>query len=986
MNLSDEQLRVVEAAGSVAVVAGAGTGKTHTLGHRYLHHLRQGLSPLEIVAVTFTDKAAAELRSRVRSYIAEHLPERTDTLTEVEAAQISTIHALAARICRDHPEAAGVAPDFSLLENLDRRVWLAEQLESALATLPAELFERLPYRRVAELFERLLDDPLGAAEALALGPERWQGLVTEARAAALGELISPLAWAEAEQTVLHARGAEGDLAESARRLAAEGLELLAAGEVAAAMAAIDRIDLRGGRQSAWPHGDLPLVKGALKELRQRVRNALGVGLVTLELGEADSELAALLAPLGSAFEQVKGVLAAAKRRARVLDFVDLEVHALRALDRPEVRAHYADRWRALLIDEQQDNSPAQEALLARLGDAKTVTAVGDEKQGIYGFRGADVRLFRRARARIRDAGGAEVVLSRSFRSHAALLEGVDATFAPLLGELHQPLSAQRQGPPHPAPHLQFMAVEAERGVPKAQRQIAEARAIARAIAALIEARVPVHDRAGDRLRPVVAADIAVLTRTWSPLDVYGEVLPGLGVPAVHTGGGDLLATREAKDGFALLRFLADPGDDLALAALLRGPLFTLSDRDLYSVAQALPRDGRPSWWAALHTETPPAFTRAVQALTTLLAARRDLPPSRLLAVADHLCGYGAVVANLPGAARREADWAGFAELVRGLEGGLGDPFSVVRQLQRLLWAGIEVPRPSLEAGDAVSLMTVHRAKGLEWPVVFVADLTRSGGGRAPNVRFDRELGVALRWTDPGDGEPRVPALFTLLERGAAEAEDAEARRLLYVALTRARDRVVLSATEPGGGPLELLLPGLAAAGVPCELLPFEAADAVYPSAPIPGLGAAGLGDLWARDPRDLAALAQHIAPKVPAATAASPDGAGPAGTESGTGAAAGRWQLALLLLADAYGELLPVAEALCTAGLPPPDDDGFEVELTREGLPSGHYAPLAWRLPQGRVALVDAALAEADFDQLLVAADPVAPERAVAALRAALAD
>jgi hypothetical protein len=350
-----------------------------------------------------------------------------------------------------------------------------------------------------------------------------------------------------------------------------------------------------------------------------------------------------------------------------------------------------------------------------------------------------------------------------------------------------------------------------------------------------------------------------------------------------------------------------------------------------------------------------------------------------------------VLANLPGAGRREADRLGFVELVRELEGGLGDPFSVVRQLRRLQRADIEVPRPSLEAGDAVSLMTVHRAKGLEWPLVVVADLNRSGGGRRPHVRVDGELGVALRWRDPASGDERVPALFTLLERRVLDAEEAEQRRLLYVALTRARDRLLLTATEPSGGPLELLLPGLEAAGVPREAVPFLAEDALYPHPPLPTLGAGGVGDLWSRSPDELGPLGRHVAATIPrpAARAAAEGASAPAVPEAppDAGAAAERWGLVAQLLAAAYPELLPLAAALQEAGLPPPDDDGFEVELTREGVGSGHFAPLAWRSADGgRVALVDAAQADVEVDQRLVRADPATAETTVAAVRAALRD
>src|SRR5690606_28947645 len=127
--LTPEQRRAASVPGSIAVVAGAGTGKTKMLAHRYLHHLDQGRSPLEVVAVTFTEKAAAELRSRIRELVRRERPANRRAVVELEAAQISTIHALAARVCREHPERAEVAPDFTILDDLDGVIWQAERLE-----------------------------------------------------------------------------------------------------------------------------------------------------------------------------------------------------------------------------------------------------------------------------------------------------------------------------------------------------------------------------------------------------------------------------------------------------------------------------------------------------------------------------------------------------------------------------------------------------------------------------------------------------------------------------------------------------------------------------------------------------------------------------------------------------------------------------------------------------------------------------------------
>src|SRR5215212_281560 len=192
VSLTEEQQRAAQASGSVAVVAGAGTGKTHMLTERYLHHLSgDGLSPLEVVAVTFTEKAAGELRSRVRERVRERLAAREDLLAELEAAQISTIHALCARVCREHPEEAGVPPDFGILDDLRGRLWTADRLADAMDGLPEESYRVVPYPLMQAALEALISDPLGAEEALAKGPEGWRDLIEEARERAQYRCISP---------------------------------------------------------------------------------------------------------------------------------------------------------------------------------------------------------------------------------------------------------------------------------------------------------------------------------------------------------------------------------------------------------------------------------------------------------------------------------------------------------------------------------------------------------------------------------------------------------------------------------------------------------------------------------------------------------------------------------------------------------------------------------------------------------------------------
>jgi ATP-dependent helicase/nuclease subunit A len=838
LRLTEDQSRAVRAPGSVAVVAGAGTGKTHMLAERYAHHLLEdGLSPLEVVAVTFTELAADELRSRIRGRVREALADPEEALAELEAAQISTIHALCARICREHPEEAEVTPDFGILDEVGSLAWTADKLQDAVDQLPEKHFLALPYSLMQDVLEALLSDPIAADRALGVGPESWEELACRARKEALKEFLEDPVVSECRQTLSFYQGAPGDLMEEARAGALTSLEeLYSDDEVSEALEALCGISLKGGGKKRWGEGKLETVKDALKALRDRARVERRHGIVTLKLGPADERLKEVLPVVREAFKGAGAFISEAKRRSRILDFSDLEVHALKALEHEEVREYYQRRWQAFLVDEFQDTNPVQAVLLDLLTEDEdaALTIVGDEKQSIYGFRRADVAVFRRFRDRILARGGSEVILSRTFRSHTGLVGKVNAVFSSVLGDLHQNLEADRTEAPHEPPHLQAYAMEAGGKVGKAQLQRAEAALIARMVREMVDRGLPVYEPISGGLRAVRSGDIAILSRTWAPLELYGEALAAADVPTVHVGGGNLLETREAKDGYALLRFLADPDDDLALIALLRSPFFAIDDRTLHELA--LDRDKKHSWWSVVREESSgEKLALARTALRDLLRRRRFERPEELVRRADRMSAYTAVIANLPGAPRREADWRGFCSLVRELGWGTESVFSVARSLRRLYEDETEIPRPPLEAKDAVGLMTIHAAKGLEWPLVIVPDLARGFPSSSDPVLFESELGVAV--ADFGGGEDEGESvLYRVIANRKARGREAESRRLLYVAATRARDHLVLTSTEGHTKKLcglTLLLPGLELAGVECVPEPFDPEDARPPDLPAP---------------------------------------------------------------------------------------------------------------------------------------------------------
>ena len=837
MGLNREQEEAAHCPGSVAVIAGAGTGKTLMLVERFLYHvLHDGYSPLDVVAVTFTDKAAAELRSRIIREAAGRLD--PDRAAELEAAPISTFHTLAARICREHPEEAGAPPEFAVLDEVEGAIWLAERLGDALAVLPPERFRLLPYSLLRQVLGRLLADPLTAKKSLDVGGangedlvRHWEDLVRRCREDAFAKLCKDVAWDSAIIALGCYQGPPEDRHEIRRQAAITAMDAITAGlDWQPHFEAIAGLDFRGGSRKKWQeggHAGYDEVNDALVRIRKRVQEELKDGLLTLKYGPADDLLKKALQDLRCAYEEVRKYLDAAKRETGQLDFSDLEVHALQALRNTEVQQYYKQRWKAFLVDECQDTNPVQAEILGLLAPGAKLTIVGDEKQAIYGFRGCDPAFFRTFREQFTERGDRQVELATSYRTHHPLVEQCNALFESALGDLRQDLSGDRKSACDPyAEHLSAIILDAPKEVKANQRRLAEAAVIARSLKKMLESDAQVFDRASGASRRARPGDIAVLSRKWDTLDAYESALGAAGIPAVHRGGGSLLDTRPAKDAIALLRFLADPGDNISLAAVLRSPFFAVSDTALYQFV--LSRQGaRGGWWKPLCERPAPGLENACKVLAELAATRRSDPPSRLLQKADRLTGYTAVLANLPGARRRETDWLGMLELVESLERGNQDAFIVCRRLKKVLEAKVEVPRPAVEAGDAVSLLSIHTAKGLEWPIVACVDLCAEGQRTGPRVLMDPELGIALTLDDDA-GEKQTPALFQILARQRKDREAAELRRLYYVAITRARDKVILSTSRDKSGAWDFLKPALEHANITIQSEPFQAEDAKYP--------------------------------------------------------------------------------------------------------------------------------------------------------------
>jgi len=802
MSLTNQQLLAATAPSDVCVTAGAGTGKTHMLSYRYLHHLSNGLSPLEIVAVTFTNQAAVQLRSRIRQIVAKEAPERSDWQAELEASQISTIHSLAERICREHPQEAGVPADFSILEEWEAKLWLSDQLIIELNKLSPEVYEQFPYSWLIKTMETLLGDPLTALEALQVQPN-YSSIFAKFREQALAILVNDPLWMQAREFLKINKAKKTDKIEEVRLACLESMNLIVNGRnIQQSLSEISNLKLTSGSKNNWEsEATFKEVKSQLKNVRDLVKG--NIKYITLELSELDQQIFKKLPQLKDVFTQIQSQLSQIKFQQRVLDFTDLEVHALMALENINVQQYYQKRWKAFLVDEFQDINPAQSKLLKYFIQEATFTLVGDEKQSIYGFRRADIGIFKQWRYEIKNS----LSLSTSFRTHQPLINNINKLFEPVLEELHQPLDAIQQNAPHIGPHLEIFLISDEDELESEYRKQIEAEHIADLVQKLLDEQILIWDKETGQKRPLEPKDIAILSSKWEPLLDYEQAISGRSIPAIQSKGGNLLDSRESKDAQAMLNFLADTNDELSLIAVLRSPFFSVSDRILYELSRSITKG---LWWQTLENKEYPTILRqSIKILKTLLSKRDFEPPSRLLQYADRLTGYSAVIANLPYNQRRIADWYGFLNLIRSLEGGMANVFNVVRRLKRIVANELKLERPLLEVGNAVTMMSIHASKGLEWPIVIVPNLSaKSANSNTNTLFFDSQMGISWTFPDEEGNKQDPPALLTLLKQQQLERENAEAKRLLYVALTRSRDRLILTAQNEKGSGLDLLKVGI----------------------------------------------------------------------------------------------------------------------------------------------------------------------------------
>ena len=769
--MNEQQLAAVEAAGEVFVSAGAGTGKTAVLVERVVRAVcDRGLDVDSILVITYTRRAAGELRTRIRAALLER--GRHDLARELDGAWISTIHGFCARLLRAYPLAAGLDPRFRELDEAQAAVLRSEAFGAALAEFcsgdePQRLELLATYgsgglrRMLTSVYETLRAAGRELDLEVAPRPE-------------LGDRVEEL------RAVASALAADPDATEGQQRTAGELLELLERDRRPDRLMSLTGFKARGDRSAAYTEALAAVEQAALDEAAARDRALL-------------QELLTLFAAR----------YAEAKARESALDFEDLQLEARDLLrSEPELREREPARFRAILVDEFQDTNRLQTDIVDLLRTPETeLFFVGDEFQSIYGFRHADVQVFRERR----DAVDQPLSLTLNYRSRPEVLAAVNELFGSHFGGEFQELAAAAEFPDPVFGHpVELLVTDKESYKDSGLHwRRGEARSVAQRVRELVD---------GGAATP---GEIVLLFAAGTDAEWYEDELRRVGLPTYRATGKGYFGQQQVGDLLAYLRLLQNRYDDVALLSVLASPFVGVSNDALALIRRVATK--RPLF-AGIEHSLPAGLAERDERLLRAFRQRYDrlvetMPRLSLERLCEQIVAAHdydlAVLAQWDGR-RRYANMRKLARLARSYEELRGPD---VEGFCRFVAEQEAVGARELEAvaeeegADAVRLLTIHAAKGLEFKVVIVADAGRDRVPPSPDEILALPDGrFGFRVADPVTAKRRGAFDYEAVKEARQEAERAERLRLYYVAMTRAKERLIVSGSVDLGSDREVPTP------------------------------------------------------------------------------------------------------------------------------------------------------------------------------------
>ncbi|MHB8706823.1 MAG: UvrD-helicase domain-containing protein [Coriobacteriia bacterium] len=787
--LTNEQLDIVSAPhGSLFVAAAAGVGKTTVLTARFAAMVlgetpHPGAAIDQIATITYTDKAAGEIAERIRSALIEK--GHVEDSRQLDRAWISTIHGMCSRILRRHAFDAGIDPRFRVITGAEEGALIGASMDTAVRACvdTDEGCERLLIavgassllKTIGSLYEKLRSMGLSPYDLVVSAPPEPATLTQSA--SGLLEVEADMATLPSTATIEANRAA---LTEASGVIAGASANLDgdAAGAALTALAET-RLKANGSdSHKALVNAGRALVDAARAEL---------VGTICQDLERA---LIRMIVAFGDTYAAAKDLLGA-------LDFEDLQLKTVELLEaRPEIARRYQTSFQELMIDEFQDTNELQLRVAGLVGGSEIVT-VGDDKQSIYRFRNADVQVFR---SREKTAP-VRKQLQDNWRTHRDVLGVINGLFGSrefFAGDfmrINPARTEDRSFWPAHEDRVRLLVVDPA-DLTGDQKKRAGADVLARELRRLADLGVE-------------QGDMAVLLRAAKGnAEIYEEALRAHGLRVYVARGAAYFDRPEVADVVALLRTIDNPLDDKALTHVLACPLTGLSDDALHILAQRT-REQRCSLWAAIDStvgqpdsDDASLLARTREVIERLRERRGRLSVSELLHEGCELLEYDITLfASGPAGPRA---WANVLKLARVAEefdtlepGDVGAFLDHVAMRQEF----DEDRQATLVAQDvdAVTLMTIHSSKGLEFGVVAVPDLASEPRKDGADVLIDRDGAPSLAFRlpksmRPADKSDYGTVRYQAIHKHESEAADEEAKRVFYVACTRAKEALVLCGT------------------------------------------------------------------------------------------------------------------------------------------------------------------------------------------------
>lgn len=793
---------------NVSLLAGAGSGKTYVLMKRFVQILRADLSvnPTNIVAITFTRKAADEIKGRVRQAVSECVEQAQNDLErlrwqehlqKVESAPISTIHSLCSRILRDNPVETQLDPEFTILEDFEAQDFFKETLQQYLRK---NIKENAALRRLVQTYG--VNSFVNQVTALG---DKLSELVRE------DNLAEPYLKAKEElpalqqklfaavREVIEAREALGaktkgrqTLTEAAGLLDEMQKQLLAPEPDCSLLDASGVVKVSGKALAA----ELTNLKNLRQELNNVLLNAKGCDLV-------QDWLAVL--------QEFYACLSARKQENNVLFNDDLDLLAIEHLQKNEaLRQKYQERYKYIMVDEFQDTNERQRQLIYllcgnKLDNTNNLFIVGDVKQSIYRFRHADVSVFNRVKEDIAQNAGKNLGMKTNFRSTQSIVESCNTAFCQLMDlpkeeiclEHHE--GANTGGAKVCLLQVPYKSKDDDLGAKEDKWQKE-----AEAIAAYLQQELP---KVEPQLRP--GASKAILLRAMTHCEILRQTLQGYGINCVVVKGKGFYEQQEVLDILNLLAALRNRYASLELAGALRSNYFGLddatltqlfwqteNDKPLWDVLQAvgsgeLQLNLQPEQQAlAMHAAERLRSLRqaaALMALPELFAQLWDeLKPEFVLSQQENGPSKLANVKKL----RRLAQ-----QYCQTKQASLAEWLQNVKDLRA---SSSKEPAATVQADDALQIMTIHNSKGLEFDLVILPQLDKSVKGDTASIKYlpgkEGEQGLLGIKVPDKEMQLQKSGVYEQAKARDSELEEAESRRLLYVAMTRAQKQLLMVGT------------------------------------------------------------------------------------------------------------------------------------------------------------------------------------------------